>query len=155
MTAKELNDKANKEFTNLTEQGYFDELELIGQQIKNCKNRFETGFYLEMQDKLTYISGEINNSYIELLAELEKYLVIRKQQVVLESSKNAGHFTIKNEKIKISSTLLNSVLSSLIRGEVDDLYKVNIILEGKLKYIMIMIQTCRSHLYTKDIQKEQ
>ena len=62
---------------------------------------------------------------------------------------------MNGEKTKITSTLLNSVLSSLIRGEVADLYKVNIILEGKLKHIMNMIQTCRSHLYTKDIQKEQ
>ena len=150
----ELNKKANEEFSNLTEHGFFDEIEVISQQIKNCKNRFEVGFYLEMQDKLTYVSGEINNSYIVLLAELESYIVIRKQQVVLESYKYKGEFTVNGEKTKITSTLLNSVLSSLIRGEVADLYKVNIILEGKLKHIMNMIQTCRSHLYTKEIKRE-
>ena len=80
-----------------------------------------------MQDKLTYVSGEINNSYIGLLAELESYIVIRKQQVVLESYKYKGEFTVNGEKTKTTSTLLNSVLSSLIRGEVADLYKVKII----------------------------
>lgn len=154
MNSQELNKKANDEFNNLTEHGYFEELEVIAQQIKNCKNRFEVSFYLEMQDKLTYVSGEINNSYIVLLAELESYIVIRKQQVVLESYKYKGEFTVNGEKTKITSTLLNSVLSSLIRGEVADLYKVNIILEGKLKHIMNMIQTCRSHLYTKEIKRE-
>lgn len=155
MTAQELNKQAIEEFNNLEEHNYFLDLKTINQEIKDCKDRFSSQFYLEMQDKLTYLYGEINNSYTMLFAELERYLVIRKLQIILQITKNKGEFSVGEEKIKITTTLLNSALSSLIRAEVDELFKVILILEGKLKTITNSTQTTRSHLYFKETQKEQ
>ena len=154
MNAKELNTRAIKEFENLTQHGLFDDIEVIEQCIKNNKNPFDTGFYLGQEDKLNSIYGELQNSFGELSADLEKYLASRKLQIAIESSKNKGEFTVNGEKIKLTSTMLNHILSSLIRGEVDELYKVVLILESKIKRVLNSLQTCRNHTYVKNIEKE-
>lgn len=155
MNAKELNKKANEEFTNLTEHGLFDELEVVEQTIKSCKDPFDIGFYLSQQDILTKLLGEIENSFGELNADLESYLTARKLQIIIESSKNKGMFTVGGEEVKVTSTLLNSVLSSLIRGEVNDLFRIVLILESKIRRIQVSIQTTRNHAYAKKtIEKE-
>lgn len=150
MNAKALNQKATQEFENLSEHGYFQDIEIIEQCIKNNKNPFDTGFYLGQEDALNSIYGELQNSFGELSAELEKYLASRKLSIAIESSKNKGEFTVGSEKIKLTSTMLNHILSSLIRGEVDELYKVVLILESKIKRVISSLQTCRSHVYIKN-----
>lgn len=156
MTSQELNLKANTEFTNLTEHGFFDELEMVEQAIKSCKDPFNTGFYLSQQDVLNKLYGEIENSFGELNADLESYLTARKLQIVIESSKNKGMFTVGGEEVKVTSTLLNSVLSSLIRGEVNDLFRIVLILESKIRRVQVSLQTCRNHAYAKNtIEKEK
>ena len=154
MTAKELNDKANKEFTNLTEHGFFETLESINQGIKNCKNKIDINFYLTQQDALNEIYGEITNIYGELMSDMESFIAGRKLIISIESSQNKGEFTVDNQKVKITSTLLNSVLSSLIRGEIKDLYKIVLLLEYKIRITTNAIQTCRSHLYIKEVKRE-
>ena len=154
MTAKELNDKANKEFENLTKHGFFDSLESINQSIKNCKNKIDINFYLTQQDALNEIYGEITNVYSELLSDMEAFIAGRKLAISIESSQNKGEFTVDSQKVKITSTLLNSVLSSLIRGEIKDLFKTVLLLEYKIKITTNAIQTCRSHLYIKEVKRE-
>lgn len=156
MNNQELNDKANAEFTNLTEHGFFDELEMVEQAIKSCKDPFNTGFYLSQQDVLNKLFGEIENVFGELNADLESYLTGRKLQISIELSKNKGMFTVGNEQVKITSTLLNSVLSSLIRAEVNDLFRTVLILDSKIKRVSMSLQTCRNHAYAKNtIEKEK
>lgn len=154
MTSKELNLKANTEFTNLTEHGFFESLEMINQSIKNCKNKIDINFYLTQQDSLNEIYGEITNIYGELMSDMESFIAGRKLTISIESSQNEGEFTVNNEKVKITSTLLNSVLSSLIRGEIKDLFKTVLLLEYKIKITTNAIQTCRSHLYIKEVKRE-
>jgi len=154
MKDKELNKKANTEFTNLTEHGYFESLEIINQSIKACKNKIDINFYLTQQDALNEIYGEITNVYGELVSDMESYIAGRKLLISIELSQNKGEFIVNNEKVKITSTLLNSVLSSLIRGEIKDLYKTVLLLEYKIKITTNAIQTCRSHLYIKEIKRE-
>ena len=154
MDNKELNKKANDEFTNLTKHGLFESLEIINQSIKACKNKIDINFYLTQQDALNDIYGELTNSYGELISEMEGFIAGRKLAISIESSKNGGFFTVNNEKIKLSATLLNSVLSSLIRGEIKDLFKTVLLLEYKIKITTNAIQTCRSHLYIKEIKRE-
>lgn len=155
MIAKELNNKANKEFTNLTEHGFFEELEQVEQVIRSCKDPFDVGFYLSQQDILNKLYGEIENSFGELNADLESYLTARKLQIIIESSKNKGIFIVGGEEVKVTSTLLNSVLSSLIRGEVNDLFRIVLILESKVKRVQVSLQTCRNHSYAKNIIEKE
>jgi len=155
MNNKELNEKALKEFNNLDEHDFFVDLEVIEQRIKNNKDGFDLQFYLTQEDELNSLYGEIENSYGELSAELEKYLAGRKLQIAIEASQNKDEFTVAGEKIKMKSTMLNHVLSSLIRGEVDDLYKVVLLLESKLKRVIQSLQTCRNHTYVKKTEREK
>ena len=155
MIGKELNVKANKIFTSLTENSYFDEIEMVEQGIKACKDPFNAGFYLTQQDVLNKLFGEIQDAFGELNADLESYIVNRKLQIAIESSKNEGEFSVGGEKVKITSTLLNSVLSSLIRAEVNDLFRIVLILESKVKRISMSLQTTRNHSYAKNtVEKE-
>lgn len=156
MTAKELNLKANKIFTSLTENSYFDEIEMVEQAIKSCKDPFNVGFYLSQQDVLNKLFGEIQDAFGELNADLESYLVQRKLQIAIQSSQQKGEFTVGGESVKITSTLLNSVLSSLIRAEVNDLFRICLILESKVKRVSMSLQTTRNHSYAKNtIEKEK
>ena len=156
MDKKELNAKANKEFENLTQHDFFNELEVVEQAIKACKNPFDVGFYLSQQDVLNKLYGEIENSFGELNADLESYITGRKLQIVVEAAKNKGEFTVGGEKVKVTSTLLNSVLSSLIRAEVNDLFRIVLILESKIRRIQVNLQTTRNHTYAKNtVEKEK
>lgn len=154
MTKEQLNQKATDEFQNLTDNRYFEILKKVEQQIKDNKEKMYIPFYMEMQDTLTYLHGEIEGVSGELSAELEKYICGRKLAVVIESSKNKGEFTVGGEKVKLSATLLNSILSSLIRAEVDDLFKTVLLLESKLKRVTMAIQTCRNHTGIKKLERE-
>lgn len=156
MIGKELNEKANKIFTSLTENSYFDEIEMVEQAIKSCKDPFNVGFYLSQQDVLNKLFGEIQDAFGELNADLESYLVQRKLQIAIQSSQQKGEFTVGGESVKITSTLLNSVLSSLIRAEVNDLFRICLILESKVKRVSMSLQTTRNHSYAKNtIEKEK
>jgi len=156
MNNKELNKKANDEFTNLTDHDFFNELEAAEQAIKSCKDPFDVGFYLSQQDVLNKLYGEIENSFGELNADLESYITGRKLAIVIESSQNKGIFTVGGEEVKVTSTLLNSVLSSLIRAEVNDLFRIVLILESKIRRIQVNLQTTRNHTYAKNtVEKEK
>lgn len=154
MDKNELNKKALEEFNNLEKHAWFEEIEIINQSIKNFKNKLDINFYLEKQDDLNNLHGELSNTYGELVSDLDSYIAGRKLGIIIEASKNKGEFVVNGETIKVTSTLLNSVLSSLIRGEVKELFKIVILLEYKLKIITNAIQTCRSHLYIKEVKRE-
>lgn len=154
MTKEQLNQMAIDEFQNLTDNKYFEILKEVEQQIKDNKEKMYIPFYMEMQDTLTYINGEIENSFGELNAELEKYIVGRKLSITIEAYENKDVFTVTDKKTKLSSSIRNSILSSLIRAEVDDLFKTVLLLESKLKRVTMAIQTCRNHTGIKKLERE-
>jgi hypothetical protein len=110
------------------------------------KDPFDIRFYLSIQDELNYILGETENSYGELSSMLESYSCKRGLDIGKELSKS-GEYKSGEDIIKLTSTLLNSALKILIRGEVYELVGIVIKLESKIRKINNSIQTCRSHTY--------
>lgn len=149
MTSKELNEKAKTDYKTLEDNNYFEEICLIEDEIKNNKDPFDLAFYLGQQDKLGSLYGELENSSGELVAGLEKYIVLRELEIAKELTKNKGIFTSDGEEIKMSSTMLNSVLKNIIRAEVSELFETVLKLESKIKRVVNSIQTCRNHTYVK------
>lgn len=147
MNRHELNEYALNSLENLKEHGLFEELEIIEDQIKNHKDKSDIEFYQGIQDQVNYIYGEVSNTLGELSAELESYIANRKLMVSVEYS-NDKKFTIKDEEIKLNSTMISAVrISSLIKSEVSDLYKVVLLLESKVDRIKNSLQTSRNHSY--------
>ena len=156
MTNNELNSYALKEYINLKQHKHFDELIKIEEEIKINKDPFDVGFYLNKQDELSYLYGEIENVRGDFSARFERYLADRVRIIGIEVTKNKdGSFQSGEEKIKISSTMLSSAIRKIVKGEIGDLYEKLLDLESKLRRITNAIQTCRNHIYNKkDSSKE-
>lgn len=148
MNAQELNQYAEKEYQNMLDNKYLDEFNDIQEEIRFNQDPFDVRFYLQAQDKLNYIYGEIENIYGDLSSLLESYLDRRELDIGIELSKN-GEYKVEEETIKLTSTLLNSALKILIKGEVSILSEKVHRLESHIRKINNAIQTCRSHVYNK------
>lgn len=135
---QELNNKSIETVNNLKSSGYFENLRIIDNLIKNNQNPLDREFYLQQQDQVNEIYGEFLNSYYELKGELKKYLAIRKFELRVEAEDN---------KKRVPG---NEALEAIVLAEIGELYKATIVLEGWVERALNTLRTCRNHGYIVD-----
>jgi len=143
LSAEELNTSAVETMQNLTDHGYFSDLSMYDEEMKNNADPFNRKFYSSIQDKISQINGELLVSYYTLRADLKTFISVRKQQMKLEAegkgSKLAG----------------NEVVEDLIKAEIPELHRAVIILEGWQTRADSSLKTARNHTYEgKEVEKE-
>ena len=146
----ELNKKALDTLEYLNNHGYFEKLELADSNISANQDPLDIMFYKSQQDIISEIYGELLKAYGELISSMLSYSVSRKFELLQEYSKNK-YITINGKGIDLSRTPGNEVLNDLIKSEINELYRVVLLLgEGWLKRAENSIRTCRNHTYGGD-----
>lgn len=146
MDAKEMNGLAVAGIQNLRDNAYFENLNMVDDEIKSNQNPLDKAFYLTKQDELTSIYGELKNTYAELYSKLKKYIVVRKLQFRVDLEKNK-QLTVNGEVLKPSREPGGEVLEDYARAEVSELYEACILLEGWIEHCENSLRTTRSHVY--------
>jgi hypothetical protein len=131
--AEEMNKKAVRVMQNLEKHDYFGQLEIIEERIHDNKDPLDKAYYLSEQDQINSIYGEILIAYYELLGCLKTYVAVKKQNAKVEAEAKGG---------KLPG---DELLKDIARGEVADLYRAVILLEGWVERGENDLRTCRNH----------
>lgn len=149
MDAKELNEYAAKKKENLQQHGYLENLQIADSEMRANPNKFDKQFYLTKEDEVSEILGEILDTYGKLKAELEKFIVKRKVELLAEAESNDDkNVTVKGEKIKFSR--LAGFAEDLAKSEVSGLYGTCIYLHYVKERAENAVKTSRNHTYSLD-----
>lgn len=154
MIKEDLNQLAISTIKNLEDNGYFENLQIIDQEIRDNKDPLDIAFYLSKEDKVSYIYGELKIAYGKLKSALEKYIVYRKFQLVVEYEKD-GTLTINDETTSPKRQPGNEFLEDLIKAEIADLFANVILLSAYIDRAENTVKTTRNHTYVDRPEKER
>ena len=113
----------------------FEQVKMLGQEIKVYPNKLDKNFYLKIQDELSECYDKILEKYI---GYLEPMLDIAEANILLALKEK---YKSENQKLPNSKILEAEVLS-----EIKDVLTINRLLESWVKITKNYIQTVRSHI---------
>jgi len=143
MDAISLNESAVKTMNSLADHGYFGDLSMYDEEMKNNSDPFNRKFYSSIQDKISQINGELLVAYYTMRADFKAFISVRKQQMKLEA---------EGKSAKLAG---NEIVEDLIKAEIPELHRAVIILEGWQARADSSLKTARNHTYEgKEVEKE-
>jgi len=125
----------------------FEQIKLLGQDIKTYPNKLDKEFYLKIQDELSECYDKILEKYI---GELEPLLDIAEANILLALKEK---YESENKKLPNSK-----ILEAEVIREIKDVLTINHVLESWVKITKNYIQTVRSHINAitgREIEEEK
>jgi len=113
----------------------FEQVKILGQEIKIYPNKLDKSFYLKIQDELSECYDKILEKYV---GQLEPMLDIAEANTLLALKEK---YKSENQKLPNSK-----ILDAEVINEIKDVLTINHLLESWYKITKNYLQTTRSHI---------